>query len=195
MSMIYIPTENGYDKLEASEILSKNRCIWINGKIEGDMVIETISALLHFDRESDEEITMFIHSPGGSIQEGLAIYDVMKAIKAPIRTVAVGLAASMGATLLVAGTKGRRMILPSSKVMLHQPLVTGIGAVNVSEVIELGSHMKDVKKMMNKLLADCTGHTEEEIDETCKEDHYFTAKEAVEFGLVDHIIDGVNACI
>lgn len=195
MSMIYIPTESGYDKLQASEILSKNRCIWINGKIEGDMVIETISALIHFDKESDEEITMFIHSPGGSIQEGLAIYDVMKTIKAPIRTVAVGLAASMGATLLVAGTKGRRMILPSSKVMLHQPLVSGVGPVNVSEVIELGSQMKDVKKMMNNLLADCTGHTEKEIDEICKEDHYFSAKEAVKFGLVDCIIDGVDVNI
>lgn len=195
MSLIYVPTENGYDKLYASDILSKDRCIWVNGKIEGDLVIDTISALIHFDKESDEEITMFIHSPGGSIQEGLAIYDVMKTIKAPIRTVAVGLAASMGAVLLVAGTKGRRMILPSSKVMLHQPLVSGIGAVNVSEVIELGNHMKDVKKMMNNLLASCTGHTEKEIDETCKEDHYFSAKEAVDFGLVDCIVDGFNVCI
>ena len=138
MKLIYVPNANGYETMEAAHILSKNRCIWVDGKIEGELVIETISALLHFAKESDEEITMLIHSGGGSIQEGLAIYDVMKSIQAPVRTVAVGMAASMGAVLLAAGTKGRRFVLPSSKVMIHQPLISGLGAANVSDIIELG---------------------------------------------------------
>ena len=195
MSFIYIPNVNSYEAMETKDILSKNRCIWVDGKIEGDTVIETISALLHFDRESNEEITMLIHSPGGSIQEGLAIYDVMKTIQSPIRTVAVGMAASMGAVLLAAGTKGRRMVLPSAKVMIHQPLISGMGPANVSELIELGEHMKGVKQMMNEILAECTGHTVEEIDDACKIDHYFTAKEAVEYGMADCVVDGTTVCL
>lgn len=195
MSLIYIPNMNGYEAMETREILSKNRCIWVDGKIEGNMVIETISALLHFDKESNEEITMLIHSPGGSIQEGLAIYDVMKTVQAPIRTVAVGMAASMGAVLLAAGMKGRRMVLPSAKVMIHQPLITGMGPANVSELIELGEHMKGVKQMMNEILAECTGHTVKEIDEACRTDHYFMAKEAVEYGMADYVVDGKSVCL
>lgn len=195
MSVIYIPTSDRYDSLDMTDVLTKERYIWVNGAVDGKMAIDIISALLHFDKESDEEITMLIHSPGGSIQEGLAIYDVMKIIKAPVRTVAVGMAASMGAVLLAAGTKGRRMALPSSKVMVHQPLISNTGVVNVSEVIGLGEHMKGVKQMMNRILAECTGHTEEEIDETCRTDHYFSAEEAVEYGLIDYVIDGNNVCL
>lgn len=190
MSMIYIPTANGYEQLGATDVLSKNRCIWINGTIQGDLIIETISALLHFAKESDEEITMLIHSNGGSIQDGLAIYDVMKTIKAPIKTVAVGMAASMGAVLLAAGTKGRRFVLPSSKVMIHQPLISGMGATNVSDIIELGEHMKGIKQMINQILSECIGRTIDEVDEACKTEHFYSASEAVEFGLVDGIVDG-----
>lgn len=190
MSMIYIPTANGYEQLGATDVLSKNRCIWINGTVQGDLIIETISALLHFAKESDEEITMLIHSNGGSIQDGLAIYDVMKAIKAPIKTVAVGMAASMGAVLLAAGTKGRRFVLPSSKVMIHQPLISGMGATNVSDIIELGEHMKGIKQMINQILSECIGRTIDEVDEACKTEHFYSASEAVEFGLVDGIVDG-----
>lgn len=195
MSIIYIPTATNYEPLSAADILSKNRCIWIDGKIDEKMTIDTISALLHFDKESNEEITMLIHSGGGSIQEGLAIYDVMKTIQSPVRTVAVGMAASMGAVLLAGGTKGRRMLMPSAKVMIHQPLVMGTGPVNVSEVIGLGEHMKDVKQMMNRILADSTGRTEEEIDEACKQEQFLSANEAIEFGLADLVVDGKSVCL
>lgn len=195
MSTIYIPTATSYEPLLAADVLSKNRYIWVNGKIEENMAIEVISALLHFDKESNEEITMMIYSNGGSIQEGLAIYDVMKTIQSPVRTVAVGMAASMGAVLLAGGTKGRRMVMPSAKVMIHQPLVMGTGPVNVSEVIGLGEHMKDVKQMMNRILADCTGRTEEEVDEACKQAEFLSAGEAVEFGLADFVVDGVSVCL
>ena len=195
MSIIYVPTANSYEPLHAENILTKNRCIWIDGKIDGNKTIEVISALLHFNKESDEEITLFIHSGGGSIQEGLAIYDVMKTLQAPVRTVAVGMAASMGAVLLAAGTKGRRLVLPSAKVMIHQPLISGMGAINVSDVIELGEHMKDVKQMMNQILSECTGRSCEEVDEACKVEHFYSAKEAIEFGLVDAIVDGATLCL
>lgn len=192
MQTIYVPTADGYESLNASDVLSKNRCIWINGRVDEEMVIDVISALLHFDKESEEEITMFIHSPGGSIQEGLAIYDVMKTIQSPVRTIAVGMAASMGAVLLAAGTKGRRMVMPSAKVMIHQPLISGMGPANVSDIIELGENMKGVKQMMNQILADCTNHTSEEIDEACKVDHYFSAEEAVAYGLADCVVTKEN---
>lgn len=195
MSLIYVPTANSYDPLNANDILSKNRCIWIDGKIEGDMIRETISALLHFAKESDEEITMFIHSGGGNIQEGLAIYDVMKNIQAPVKTVAVGMAASMGALLLTAGTKGRRFALPSSKVMIHQPLISGMGVTNVSDIIEIGEHMKGIKQMLNRILSDCTGRTMDEIDAACKAEHFYSAQEAVEFGLVDEVVNGTTVLI
>lgn len=194
MCTIYIPTSTGYESLAASDVLSKNRCIWITGKIEGDMVVKITSALLHFDKESDDEITVFIYSQGGGIEEGLAIYDVMKTIQSPVRTVAVGRAYSMGAVLLAAGTKGRRMVMPSAKVMIHQPLITGMGPANVSDIIELGENMKNIKQMMNQILADCTNHTAEEIDEACKTDHYFSAEEAVEYGLADCVVSKENYC-
>lgn len=195
MSTIYIPTATSYEPLLAFDVLSKNRYIWVNGKIEENMAIEVISALLHFDKESNEEITMMIYSNGGSIQEGLAIYDVMKTIQSPVRTVAVGMAASMGAVLLAGGTKGRRMVMPSAKVLIHQPLVMGTGPVNVSEVIGLGEHMKDVKQMMNRILAECTERTEEEVDEACKQEKFLSAGEAVEFGLADFVVDGMSICL
>jgi len=190
MSVIYVPTESGYESLMAKDILSKNRYIWINGKIEGDLVIETISSLLHFAKESDEEITMLIHSNGGCIQEGMAIYDVMKTINVPIKTIAVGMAASMGAVLLAAGTRGRRFVLPTSKVMIHQPLISSMGAANVSDIIEIGEHMKGIKQMMNGILSECTGRKVNEIDEACKIEHFYSATEAVEFGLADSVVGG-----
>ena len=195
MSTIYIPTSSSYEALLATDILSKNRYIWVHGKIEENMAIEVISSLLHFDKESNEEITMMIYSNGGNIQEGLAIYDVMKTIQSPVRTVAVGMAASMGAVLLAGGTKGRRLVMPSAKVMIHQPLVMGTGPVNVSEVIGMGEHMKGVKKMMNRILADCTGRTEEEVDKVCKQEKYLSAGEAVKFGLADLVVDGKSVCL
>lgn len=194
MRTIYVPTANGYETLNATDALSKNRCIWINGQVDGNMAIDVISALLHYDKESEEEIILFIHSPGGNIQEGLAIYDVMKTIHAPVRTIAVGIAASMGAVLLAAGTQGRRMVMPSAKVMIHQPLIAGMGPANVSDIIELGESMKSVKQMMNQILADCTNHTSEEIDDACKMDHYFSAEEAVAYGLADCVVSKENGC-
>ena len=165
-----------------------NRIIYLRGEINGDKACDFVEQVLYLNREDDTlPITVLIHSPGGEIDAGMLIYDVMRSSKAPVKTVCTGKAYSMAAVLLAAGTGGR-YILPHSKSMLHEPLIpNGVGG-NCSSIRSISESLIETRKMMNDILAKHTGKSADEIEKATAYDHYFSAEESVSFGLCDKII-------
>ena len=186
---VLIKSSEGYERYTAEDLLSLKRVIWIDEMVDKQVAVNVVNKMLYMDLDNHKPITLLIDSPGGDIQEGLMIYDVMKIVKSPVQTIAIGDAASMGAVLLAAGEKGRRFVFPSARVMIHEPLLSQINGKNVSEVIEIGETMRNVKSKINQILSRCTGKSIEEIDTDTKKDCFFDAKEAVEYGLADGIMD------
>ena len=168
------------------ELFSAHRSVEVVGEITKDSVYSLILQLRYLHHaDPEKEITMYINSPGGSVCDGLALYDIMEAIKCPIRTVCVGMAASMGALLFAAGNI--REMLPHAEVMIHDPLATGISGSALS-VEESSRRLMNIRQTTAEILAGHTGHTLEEVYEKTRQDSYFNAKEAVEWGLADRII-------
>lgn len=167
--------------------LLKDRIIFVSGEIETSMANTIIAQLLFLEKEdSKSDIQMFINSQGGSIYAGMAIIDTMNYIKPDISTIAVGVAASFGAIILTSGTKGKRFALPNSKILIHQPLggVEGQASdieINAKEILSL-------KEKLNKILAKQTGQSIKQIEKDVDRDKYFTAEEAMEYGLIDKVI-------
>jgi ATP-dependent Clp protease protease subunit len=171
--------------------LLKERIIFLGTEIN-DVVANTVVAQILFleYEDPDKDILLYINSPGGSVTSGLAIYDVIKYVKPDVQTICVGSAFSMGAILLAAGTKGKRFILPHGKVMLHQP--SG-GAGGQSSDIQI--HAREIvktKRELNRILAESTGKTEEQIDKDTDRDLYMSAEEAVAYGIVDQVFNPGN---
>ena len=168
------------------ELFNSRRSIEVVGEINRESVYSLILQLRYLhSADPEKEITMYINSPGGSVIDGLALYDVMAAVSCPIRTVCVGMAASMGSLLFAAGNE--RDILPHAKVMIHDPLTTGISGSALS-VEEAGKRLMETREITASILAGHTGHTIEEVYEKTKKDSYFNAQEAVAWGLADRII-------
>lgn len=166
-----------------------HREIELIGEVNSESVNSLISQIRYLAREEPgKEITVYINSPGGEVSSGLALYDVMKAVKCPIRTVCVGTAASMGAVLFAAGD--RRDMLPHARVMIHDPLIsrTGGSALSLKTISDSLMHTREIT---GRILAEHTGRTLEEIYEKTATDSYFYAREAVEFGLADRIINEI----
>ena len=137
-------------------------------------------------QDPDKEIQFYINSPGGSVTDGMAIYDTMQYVKCDVSTICIGMAASMGAFLLSSGTKGKRFALPNAEIMIHQP-----SAGTQGQITDMAIHLKrleTIKKRMNRILADNTGKTVEEVTAACERDHFLSADEAKDFGLIDKII-------
>ncbi|KMK76871.1 ATP-dependent Clp endopeptidase proteolytic subunit ClpP [Alkalihalobacillus pseudalcaliphilus] len=177
--------ERGYDIYSR---LLKDRIVFLGSAID-DQVANSIVAQLLFLASDDEgkDISLYINSPGGSISAGLAIFDTMHYIKPKVSTICTGLAASMAAFLLIAGEKGKRLALPNSEVMIHQP--SG-GAQGQASDIEISARrIIRMKKHMNKIMAERTGQTIERIEKDSERDYFMTAEEAVAYGVVDRIID------
>ena len=146
-----------------------------------------MAQLLYLEaQDPDKDIQMYINSPGGSITDGMAIYDTMQYIKCDVSTICVGMCASMAAFLLNAGAKGKRLALPNSEIMIHQP-----SAGTQGQVTDMAIHLKRfevIKKRMNRIMAENTGKTVEEITAACERDNFMQAEEAREFGLIDKVI-------
>ena len=137
-----------------------------------------------------KDIWLYINSPGGSVSAGFAIYDTMQYIKCDVATICMGLAASFGAFLLAGGARGKRMALPNAEIMIHQPAVHGGGIQGqASDIDILSGHIQKNKQRLNRILAENTGHTIEEIERDTDRDHYMSAEEALEYGLIDVIVD------
>lgn len=185
-----IPTiiEHGY-KDYAFDIYShllNNRIIFLSGEINDNVSNLVISELLYLDSISSDEISLYINSPGGSVTSGFAIHDTMNFIKSDVRTICVGMAASMAAIILASGTKGKRCSLSNSEVMIHQPL----GGVQgqATEIKIVSEHILKTKDKINKLLSKLTKQSLEKIVNDTERDYYLSALDAKKYGIIDEII-------
>ncbi len=189
----YVPTvvENSSRGERAFDIFSRllrERIIFLGSEIDDDVANSIVAQLLLLDSENpDKDIMLYINSPGGVITAGMAIYDTMKLIKADVSTICLGDAASMGAFLLSAGTKGKRLALPNARIMIHQPLG---GAKGQATDIEIeAKEILRMKTMLSTLMAEHTGQTVERIKQDTERDNFMTAQQALEYGLIDKVVE------
>lgn len=174
----------GYDIFSR---LLKDRIVLLTGEVNDETAAAVVAQLLYLEAEDPEkDISLYINSPGGSVTAGMAIYDTMQYIKCDVSTICIGMAASMGAFLLSSGAKGKRIALPNAEVMIHQPSAGTKGKVTDMEIdVE---HFLKIKQRLNKILAENTGKTPEQIKADSERDHWMIAEEAREYGLVDKVI-------
>lgn len=193
MSMIpYVveQTNKGERSYDIYSRLLSDRIVFL-GEDVNDQSASVVTAELLFLEAQDPEkdIQLYINSPGGSITAGLAIYDTMQYIRCDVSTICLGMAASFGAFLLAGGAKGKRMALPNAEIMIHQPAIHGNGVQGQETDIRIVSeYLLGTKKRLNRILAENTGKTVEEIEAATDRDHYLSAQEALAFGLIDRII-------
>lgn len=189
---MFCPTviEKSHDREYAYDLYSrllKDRIIFLSGEINDDMASIIISELLYLDSINHEDISMYINSPGGSVTSGLAIYDTMNLITSDIKTIGVGSCASMGAFLLSSGTKGKRCALPNTEVMIHE--VLGGGSGQATDVKIQADHILYLRDKLNKILAKNTNKSIKKINIDTNRDNYMSAPLALEYGLIDKIIE------
>ena len=184
-------TSKGERSYDIFSRLLKDRIIFLGEDVNATSASLVIAQLLFLESEDpDKEISLYINSPGGSITDGMGIIDTMNYIKCPISTICVGLAASFGAVLLANGTKGKRFATPNSEILIHQPLIGGGGISGQATEIKIhADHMIRTREKLNKLLSEKTGQPIERINQDTERDHYMTAQEALEYGLIDGIMD------
>jgi ATP-dependent Clp protease protease subunit len=187
--MVVEQTSRGERSYDIYSRLLKDRIIFLGGAIDDDVSNLIVAQLLFLEAEDPEkDINLYINSPGGSITAGMAIYDTMQHIRSDVQTICIGMAASMGAFLLAAGAKGKRIALPNSEVLIHQPLIGGHGLSGQATEIEIHARqLLRTKAKMNKILAEKTGQPLEKIEKDTERDYYMTAEEAKEYGLVDRV--------
>ena len=182
---------SGFNKFN-KKFLDKRR-IFLWGPVMDDTARDIVNRLLYLESEKPgEEITFYINSPGGIVTSGMIIYDTIKMISSPVSTVCMGLAASMGSILLSAGAKGKRYIWPSGRVMIHQP---SVGGVIQGQASDLEIHAKEIiktKKLGARILAENCGQTYEKVMEDFDRDYWMDAKESVEYGIVDKLVDKIK---
>ncbi len=167
--------------------LLKDRIILLNGEINDNTSNAVVAQLLYLDSQNHEDISLYINSPGGSITAGMAIYDTMNFIKSEVSTICIGMAASMAAFLLSSGQKGKRLALPNSEVMIHQPLGGAEG--QATEIKIAAERILKLKDKLNKILSNNTNQPIEQIEQDTERDHFLSAKEAKNYGLIDKIIE------
>ncbi len=180
-------TPQGERSYDIYSRLLKDRIIFIGEAIDDHVASTVVAQLLFLEAEDpDKDICIYINSPGGSVSAGMAIYDTMKYIRPEISTIAIGMAASMGAFLLQAGTKGKRYALPNAEIMIHQPLG---GTQGQAEDIRIhAEHILSIRSKLNAIIAENTGRPVEEVAKDTDRDNYMSAEEAVEYGLIDKVI-------
>ena len=186
-------TSKGERSYDIFSRLLKDRIIFLGEDVNATSASLVIAQLLFLESEDpDKEIFLYINSPGGSITDGMGIIDTMNYIKCPVTTICVGLAASFGAVLLANGEKGKRFATPNSEILIHQPLIGGHGGGISGQATEIkihADHMIRTREKLNKLLSEKTGQSIETIERDTERDHYMTAQEALEYGLIDGIMD------
>ena len=181
-------TSRGERSYDIFSRLLNDRIIILSEEVNSTTASLIVAQLLYLEaQDPDKAIQFYINSPGGSVTDGMAIYDTMQYIKCDVSTICVGMAASMGAFLLSSGTKGKRLALPNAEIMIHQP-----SAGTQGQITDMAIHLKRlevIKKRLNAILADNTGRSVEEITAACERDNFMTAEEAVAYGLIDKVID------
>ena len=180
-------TNRGERSYDIFSRLLNDRIIILSEEVNDANAALIVAQLLYLEaQDPDKDIQFYINSPGGAVTAGMAIYDTMLYIKADVSTICIGMAASMAAFLLSAGAKGKRMALPNAEIMIHQPAAGTQGKVT-DMAIDVERFLR-IKKHMNQILADNTGRTVEEIQRDTERDHWFTADEAKEYGLIDEVL-------
>lgn len=183
-------TGRGERSFDIYSRLLADRIIFLGEEVSDASAGVIIAQMLFLEAEDPgKDIQFYINSPGGSVSAGFAVYDTMQYVKCDVSTICVGLAASFGAFLLAGGTKGKRMALPNAEIMIHQPAIHGDGIRGqASDIGILSDHILKSRERLNRILAENTGKTEAEVMAATERDHYLTAEEALEFGLIDRII-------
>lgn len=185
--MVIEQTNKGERSYDIYSRLLKDRIIFLGGEVTDDEANLIVAQMLFLEGDDpDKDISLYINSPGGSVTAGMAIYDTMQYIRCDVSTICIGMAASMGAFLLAAGAKGKRRALPNSEILIHQPLGGARG--QATEVAIHAEQLIKTREKLNKILAERTGHTVEQIARDTERDHYMSAEEALQYGLIDEII-------
>ena len=180
-------TTRGERSYDIYSRLLQDRIVFLGGEIDSNMANLIVAQLLFLEADDpDKDISLYINSPGGSVTAGMAIFDTMRYIKAPVSTICIGMAASMGSLLLTSGAKGKRIALPNSEIMIHQPLGGAQG--QASDVAIHAEHLIKTRAKLNSILSECTGQPIERIERDVERDHFLSAQEALEYGLIDNII-------
>jgi len=179
-------TNRGERSYDIYSRLLKDRIVFLSGEIDDSVADTVVAQLLFLEMEDpDADISLYINSPGGSVTAGMAIYDTMQYIKPQVRTVCIGMAASMGAFLLMAGEKGKRLALPNAEVMIHQPLGGAQG--QATDVAIRAEWLMRTKKKMIHMMAEMTGQDEAKLAQDCERDYFMTAQEALDYHIIDEI--------
>ena len=180
-------TSRGERSYDIFSRLLNDRIIMLNEEVNNTTASIVIAQMLYLEgQDPDKDINFYINSPGGSVTAGMAIYDTMQYIKCDVSTICMGMAASMGAFLLSAGAKGKRYALPNSEIMIHQPLGGTQG--QATEILIHAKHIEKTRANLNKILAENTGKSLEEIERDTERDNFMSAAEALEYGLIDKVI-------
>ena len=180
-------TSRGERSYDIFSRLLNDRIVFLSEEVNDTTASLVVAQLLYLEaQDPDKDIQFYINSPGGSITSGMAIYDTMQYIKPDVSTICIGMAASMGAFLLSSGTKGKRIALPNAEIMIHQP--SGGCQGQATDIQIQAERILKMKKHLNEILASNTGKSVEEITKDCERDHFLTAEEAKEYGLIDKVI-------
>ena len=185
--MIVDKETNGERSYDIFSRLLKDRIILLSGEIDDECANSVIAQLLYLDSLNNEEISLYINSPGGSVTSGMAIYDTMNFVKSDVSTICLGMAASMGAFLLSSGKKGKRYALPNSEIMIHQPLGGAKG--QATEIKIAAEQILKTKEKLNKILSENTGQDLKKVEQDTERDHFLDANEALDYGLIDKIVE------
>ena len=186
--MVVEQTVRGERSYDIYSRLLNDRIVFLSDEINDQTASLVVAQLLFLEaQDPDKDIDLYINSPGGSITSGMAIYDTMNFIKCDVSTICIGMAASMGSFLLSAGAKGKRLALPNAEIMIHQPLLGGLQG-QASDIKIHADHIIRVRERMNRIYAEQTGQTVEQIEKDSNRDNFLTAEEACRYGLIDRVI-------
>jgi ATP-dependent Clp protease, protease subunit len=187
--MVLEQTARGERTADIYSRLLADRIVILGQPVDEEIANLIVAQLIHLESEDpDKDISMYINSPGGSVYAGLAIYDTMQYIRPDVQTICFGVAMSMGSFLLAAGADGKRMALPNSRILIHQPSMQGLGGQATDIEIHVRQLIED-RRRLEEIYAERTGQTTERIHDDMDRDRFFTAEEAVDYGLVDRIVD------
>ncbi len=190
--MVLEQTNRGERSYDIYSRLLKDRIVFLGGEINDDVANLVVAQLLFLEMENpDSDISLYINSPGGSVTAGMAIYDTMNYIKCDVRTVCIGMAASMGAFLLMAGAKGKRLALPNSEIMIHQPL--GGASGQATDVAIRAEWLLKTKEKMTRLMSEMSGQPIDKVKQDVERDYFMSAEEGLAYGIIDEIYQPRNA--
>ncbi|MBO4452808.1 MAG: ATP-dependent Clp protease proteolytic subunit [Clostridia bacterium] len=187
--MVVEQTSRGERSYDIFSRLLNDRIVFLGEPVDDTVASLVVAQLLYLESmDPEKEIALYINSPGGSISAGMAIYDTMNYIKCPVSTICIGMCASMAAVLLASGEKGKRIALPHSKIMIHQPLINGHFSDQTTNLEIEADEMRKTRAMLNGILADVTGKSVEQIEADTDRNNYMSAEAALEYGLVDKVL-------